>query len=124
MPSSFKVTRVFVKGVAVPELVIAELQQRVRIPQQVVKALLALPQRPRADVVAIEVQEVEQEEYQRPVIACLGRGLYEAERGRAVEAKPAQLPVEIRLSRPEGPPIDMLEPLQDARYAERAARRR
>jgi hypothetical protein len=39
-----------------PDLVIAELQERVRIRQHVVKPLLPLPERPRADGSAIEVE--------------------------------------------------------------------
>jgi hypothetical protein len=98
MPSSFKVARVFVKGAAVPDLVIAELKRGTRLRQQRAEALLPFFKRHCADGFAIKVEEIEPEENQGPVMACVGRGLDQAERGRAVGPDPAQLPVEIRPS--------------------------
>jgi hypothetical protein len=73
-----------VEGPAAPDLMIAVLQRRAGVRQQFVEALLPLRKRPRADGLVIEVQEVEQEKDQGLGVARVGRGLNQAERGRAV----------------------------------------
>jgi hypothetical protein len=54
--------------------------------------------RPRADGFAIEVEEVEQEKDKGVAVPCIRCGLDQAERGRAIGADAARLPVEICLS--------------------------
>jgi hypothetical protein len=54
-----------------------------------------------ADVFAIQVEKIEQEEHQPGGIAVIGRGLDHAEGGDAVGAHAAQLAVEIGLFGPE-----------------------
>ena len=63
---------------AVPDLMIAVVQRRRRIRQQVGELQLALDQRPRAQILAVEVHKIEQEEYERSGIAA---GACEAARG-------------------------------------------
>jgi hypothetical protein len=77
-------TGILIKGLAAPDLVIAEVQRRARTRKQLAEALLAFRKRPRADGLAIEVQEIEQEKDQGLGVARIGRGLDQAEGGRAV----------------------------------------
>jgi hypothetical protein len=72
------------KRPAVPDLVIAVVQGRTRIRQQGSKLRLPLNQRPRAQIFAIEVQKIEQEEDQRGGVARFRRRLDHAERSDAV----------------------------------------
>ena len=51
--------------VPVPDLVIAVMQGRTDIGEQGGNPRLALDQRPHADVLAVEVQKIEQEEHER-----------------------------------------------------------
>ena len=83
---------------AVPGLVIAVVQGRTRLGQQFGELRLALDERPRGDVVAVEIQKIEQEEHQRRGVAAVRRKLDRAERGDAVGAHAAQLAVEIGLA--------------------------
>ena len=86
-----------VEGLPAPDLVIAEVQRRACARQQVAKALLPLPKRPRADGFAIEVEEIEQEKDESIAVAGVRCILDQAERGGAVGANAAQLAVEIGL---------------------------
>jgi hypothetical protein len=85
------------KRAAVPDLVIAVVQGRVRVRKQGGEPRLPLDQRPRTEIFAVEVQKIEQEEDQRGGVAAVGRGLDHAEGGDAVGAHAAQLAVEIGL---------------------------
>ena len=59
------------EGAALPSLVIAVMQGRARMRQQGSKPRLALDQRPRADVLAVEVQKIEQEKHERRGITAV-----------------------------------------------------
>ena len=85
------------KRPAVPDLVIAVVQGRTRIRQQRGEARLALNQWPHAQIFAVEVQKIEQEEDERGGIAAVGCCLDHPERGDAVGAHAAQFAVEIGL---------------------------
>jgi hypothetical protein len=61
--------------VRVPDLVIAVMQGRTDIGEQGGNPRLALDQRPHAEVLAVEVQKIEQEEHQRGGIDAVGRHL-------------------------------------------------
>ena len=67
--------------------------------QQRRKARFALDQRPDADILAIEMQKVEDEEHQPSRIAGVRCRLDHAEGGDAVGEDPAQLAVDIGLLR-------------------------
>jgi predicted transcriptional regulator len=73
------------------------LQRRTRLRQQGAKALLPLVERLQANRFAVEVEQVEQEKDERPGVARVGRGLDQAERGRAVGTDAAELAIEIGL---------------------------
>jgi hypothetical protein len=83
-----------IEGPAAPDLMIAVLQERVRMRQQFAEPFLPLRQGPRADAFAIEVEEIEQS-IAFAGVRCV---LDQAERGCAVGADAAQLPVEIGFS--------------------------
>jgi hypothetical protein len=97
----------FVKFPAVPDLVIAVMQRRARIRQQSCKTRLALNQRPRAEILAVEMEKIEEEEDERGGVAAVGRRLDHAERGDAVGAHAAQFAVEIGLA-VYGPSCELL----------------
>src|SRR5207244_2090999 len=61
------------------------------------EALLSLTQRRRADHLAIEVEEVEQEEDEGAGVAKVRSCLNDAKRGLPVRTNAAELPIEIRL---------------------------
>jgi hypothetical protein len=77
------------------------MQRRRGARQQFGDPRLALDQRPRADIVAVEMQKVENEVHQPGRVAGIGRGLDHAERGDAVGGDAAQFAVEVGLTRPE-----------------------
>ena len=54
-----------VKGPPAPDLVITEMQERVRMRQHLAQALLPLPEWSCRDGLAVEVKEVEQEKDER-----------------------------------------------------------
>ena len=56
---------------------------------------------PRADIVAVGMQKIEDEEYQTRRVAGIRRGLDQAEGGGAVGEDAAQFAVEIGLARDE-----------------------
>jgi len=65
--------------------------------QQVSQPALTLGERPFDEILAVGVQEVEQEEYESVGVTAVRSGLNHIERGRAVRAHAAQLAVEICL---------------------------
>lgn len=85
------------EGPPAPDLVIAELKGGACIGQQFAEAFLPLRQRPHADGFAIEVEEIEQEKDEGVAFTGVRCVLDQAERGCAVGADAAQLPVEIGL---------------------------
>jgi hypothetical protein len=72
-----------------PDLVIAVVQGRRCIREQLGQPRLALDERPGAQILAVEVQKIEQEEDERRGIAAVGRQLDHTERGDAVGADAA-----------------------------------
>ena len=82
---------------AMPDLVIAIVQGRVCIRQQFGEPRLALDERPRIEILAVEVQKIEQEEDERGGVAAVGRRLDHANGGDAVGTDAAQFAVEIGL---------------------------
>src|SRR5215471_6030055 len=81
------------------DLVIAEMQRLASTRQQGTKTFFPLRNRHRGDRFAIEVEEIEQEEDKSAAVAGVRRVLDQAERGDAIGSDPAQLSVEIGLSR-------------------------
>jgi hypothetical protein len=73
------------------------LQRRACVRQKLPKALLPLVDRLLADGLAVEMEEVEQEEDKRLAVSRVGRVLNQAEGGRAVRPDAAQLAVEVSL---------------------------
>jgi hypothetical protein len=69
--------------------------------QQFGEPSLALDQWPGADIVAVEMQKVEDEEHQPRRVANIRRGLDYAERGDAVGEDSTQFAVEIGLTSAE-----------------------
>jgi hypothetical protein len=97
MPST-EGTGFFNKGRAEAGLVIAVLQGRSRLRQQTGEPFLAFDQWPCREILAVEVEKIEQEEHKAGGVAGVGRQLDHAERGDAVGADAAQLAVEISLA--------------------------
>ena len=81
------------KPAAMPDLVIAIVQGRVCIRQQFGEPRLALDERPRIEILAVEVQKIEQEEDECSGIAAAGCQLDRAERGDAVGPTPHNSPL-------------------------------
>ena len=79
------------------ELVIAVLQRRACIRQQTSKALLSLHQRPRADRFAIEIEKIEQKEYEGIGVARIRGQLDQTERGFPIRSNAAEFAIEICL---------------------------
>jgi hypothetical protein len=79
-----------------PNLMIAVLQQRRYIRQQLSKVLLPLQQRRRVGDLSVEVKQIEQEEDEVIGIADIRR-LHQTERTRAVGPNSAKLAIKIRL---------------------------
>ena len=69
------------KPAAMPDLVIAIVQGRVCIRQQFGEPRLALDERPRIEILAVEVQKIEQEEDQRGRVAAIRGELDDVEGG-------------------------------------------
>jgi hypothetical protein len=90
-----------VESRALADDVVAVMQARWGVREQGAEPLLALDQRPRPEIPAIEIQKIEQEEDQRRRIAAVRRKLNDIERGDAVGADTAQFAVEIGLARVE-----------------------
>ena len=65
--------------------------------EQLAEPLLALDQRPRMEIFAVEVEEIEQEENQRRRVAAIGSQLNDVESSDAVGPYAAQFAVEIGL---------------------------
>jgi hypothetical protein len=86
-----------VEGLAVSDLVIAEVQGRACIRQQPAQAFLAFHKRHRSDRFAIEVEEIEQEKDESAAVTGVRCVLNQAEGRGSVGANAAQLPVEIGL---------------------------
>ena len=80
---------------------IAVVQGWSRLWQQAGETLLALDQGPRADILAVEMEEIEQKKHEAGSVAGVGRELDHAERGDAVGAHAAQFAVEVSLTRGE-----------------------
>ena len=95
-----------VKSRALADDMIAVMQRRAVRRQQGGQPLFALDQWPRAQILAVEMQQIEQKEHQPGSVAGVGSGLNAAERGDAVGADAAQFAVEIGLAgieRRDGP---------------------
>jgi hypothetical protein len=73
------------------------MQARRGVREQGSQPLLALDQRARPEIVAVEMEEIEQEEDQRRRIAAVRRELDYIEGGNAAGANAAQFAVEIGL---------------------------
>jgi hypothetical protein len=86
---------------AAPDLAIAVLQGRRCIREQRGQARLTIDERPRHQILAVDVEKIEQEEHETGGVAGIGCQLDHAERGDAVGAHAAQLAVEIGLARAE-----------------------
>jgi hypothetical protein len=86
---------------ALAAVIIAVVQGRRGARQQRGKARLALDQRQRAHILAVEMQKVEDEEHEPGRFAGIRRGLDHAERGNAVRKDAAQFAVEVSLARTE-----------------------
>ena len=80
-----------------PDLVIGVMLWRAHLSQHGGKPRLAFLQRARAQIFAVEVQKIEQEEHEGRGVAAVRRGLDHAERCDAVGADAAQLAVEVGL---------------------------
>src|SRR4029077_5813594 len=74
---------------ALPDLVIAVLQGRTSFRQQISKSLLSLTQRRGADHLAVEVQQIKQEEDESGGVARIRSRLDQAERGLPVPGNAA-----------------------------------
>ena len=83
---------------AMPDLVIAIVQGRVCIRQQFGEPRLALDERPRIEILAVEVQKIEQEEDERRRVAAVACELVDVERDDAFETHAAHLAVERGLA--------------------------
>jgi hypothetical protein len=94
-------TGLLVERRALSAVVIAVVQGRRDPRQQFGEPRLALDQRPRAEVVAVELQKVEDEVGQTGRVAGVRCGLDHAEQGDAVGEDAAQFAVEIGLARAE-----------------------
>ena len=77
------------------------MQARPGVCEQRAQPLLALDQRPRTEILAAEIEEIEQEEDQRRGVAAVGSELDNVERGETVGSDAAQFAVEIGLARVE-----------------------
>ena len=80
---------------------VAEMQRRCSIREQSAEPLLALDQRPRPEIFAVEMEKIEQEESERRRVAAIRSELDDVEGGDAVEADTTQFAVEIGLARIE-----------------------
>jgi hypothetical protein len=90
-----------VKGRSEADLVIAEVQRRACLRQQAGEPFFSIDQGAGAEILAVEVEEIEQEEHEAGGVAGVGRQLDHAERGDAVGAHAAEFAVEIGLARRE-----------------------
>jgi hypothetical protein len=86
-----------VESPAAPDLMITELERRTRARQQRAKALALFLERPRADGLAVEMEEVKREKDERIAVPCVRCILDQAERARAIGTDTAQLAIEISL---------------------------
>ena len=77
------------------------LEGRRSVSKQGLEPLLTLDQRPRPEILAVEIEQIEEEQDQSRRVAAVGRQLDDVERGEAVGAEAAQLAVEIGLARGE-----------------------
>ena len=73
------------------------------IGEQGAEPVLAFDQRPRAEILAVEVERIEQEKDKRRRVAAVRSELDDVERRGAVRADTAQFAVEIGLARVEFP---------------------
>ena len=90
-----------VKGRPEADLVVAEVQRRACLRQQACEPFFSIDQGSGAEILAVEVEEIEQEEHEAGGVAGVGRHLDHAERGDAVGAHAAEFAVEIGLARRE-----------------------
>jgi hypothetical protein len=101
MPSTCIAQSLFVKGRALADDMVAVMQRRRSVGEQRGEPVLALDQWPRAEILTVEIEQIEQEENQCRGVAAVGRQLNNVERGEAVGADAAQFAVEIGLARIE-----------------------
>ena len=81
---------------------IAVMQAWCGVPEQRAEPLLALDQRPRPEIFAVEVEKIEQEEDERRRVAAVRSELNDVEGSDAVGTDAAEFAVEIGLARVEG----------------------
>jgi hypothetical protein len=60
---------------AAPDLVIAVMQARIHIRKQRREPHLAIDERPRSEIFAVDVEKIEQKEHERRGVAAVGRQL-------------------------------------------------
>jgi len=87
----------FVKGRAPPDVVIAVVERRTARRQQRGEPFLALENGLRSEILAVEVDQIEQEEHECRGVAGIGGELNDAEARDAVGGDAAQFAVEIGL---------------------------
>ena len=75
MPSSSSLQACAWKTGAIAAVIVAVMQRRLHAREQSGKPRLALDQRQRGDVIAVEMQKVEDEIHQPGRVAGVGRGL-------------------------------------------------
>ena len=87
-----------VESRAFPDDMIAVMQAWCGVPEQRAEPLLALDQRPRPEIFAVEVKKIEQEEDERRRVAAVACELDDVERDDAFETHAAHLAVERGLA--------------------------
>jgi hypothetical protein len=70
-----------VESWALPDDMVAVMQARRGVREQAAEPLFALDERPRPEIVAVEVKEIEQEEDERRRVAAVGGELDDVEGG-------------------------------------------
>ena len=91
----------FVKSRALPDHMVAVMEARPGVCEQRAQPLLALDQRPRPQILAVEVEKIEQKENQRCRVDAIRSKLDDVEHGDAIVAHAAQFAVEVGLARIE-----------------------
>ena len=87
-----------VESRAFPDDMIAVMQAWCGVPEQRAEPLLALDQRPRPEIFAVEVEKIEQEEDERRRVAAVRSELNDVEGSDAVGTDAAEFAVEIGLA--------------------------
>src|SRR5262249_56341585 len=90
-----------IKGRALANDMIAVMQAWCSVREQSAEPLLPLAHRPRAEILAVEIEKIEQEEDQRRRVAAVRSELHDVEGGDAVGTNAAEFTVDIGLPRIE-----------------------